>query len=287
MYRAGLEAGVIHTSAPPDDEALRAGLYEGAIYRLGATDASRSLVRETLALLEAELGTTEVRTRAATIDDPALFEIVGNIRRTLFLDRRFHDAARAVLAALGLAPSVIAFDPLRLRVIKGGGHAEPRARAVYYPHRDTWYAHPQGIVTMWIPLHALAPDETFVFYPQRFATPVDNDSEIFDYDAWVARGWSLKIGWQDRDAGLHARYPAAIGAFDGGPEVGFACDAADNLLFSGAHFHRTLPQSAPRARFSLDFRFVHLGDHAQGRGAPNVDNRSRGSALRDYTHPDD
>ena len=60
---------------------------------------------------------------------------------------------------------------------------------------------------------------------------------------------------------------------------------AETLLFSGSHFHRTLPQATGRARFSLDFRAVDLDDHARGAGAPNVDNRSRGSALVDYTMP--
>ena len=47
----------------------------------------------------------------------------------------------------------------------------------------------------------------------------------------------------------------------------------------------TLPQALGRTRFSLDARLVHLGDHARGLGAPNVDGRSRGSALPDYVQP--
>jgi hypothetical protein len=116
---------------------------------------------------------------------------------------------------------------------------------------------------------------------------VPNDSEVFDYDAWVARGWSLKIGWQDIEAGRTARYPQVSGEFAPGKSVGFACRRGENLVFSGAHFHRTLPQMSGRCRYSLDFRVVHLDDHAAGLGAPNVDNRSRGSALRDYTMPGD
>ena len=33
------------------------------------------------------------------------------------------------------------------------------------------------------------------------------------------------------------------------------------------------------------FRMVDLEDHQHGRGAPNVDNRSTGSAVGDYVHP--
>ena len=122
-----------------------------------------------------------------------------------------------------------------------------------------------------------------MFYPDKFAAPVDNDSEIFDYNDWVRDGWELKIGWQK--LGADARYPrAALGA-DGGRAVGFSCTAGANLVFSGAHFHATLPQATGRTRYSLDFRIVDLDDHAAALGAPNVDNRSRGSALRDYVQP--
>src|SRR5207245_740340 len=120
---------------------------------------------------------------------------------------------------------------------------------------------------------------TFVFYPECFRRAVPNDSERFDYDEWVRAGWNLKIGWQDRDAGLRARYPGVVGAAWAGPAVGFACRRGDNLLFAGAQFHQTRRQAAGRTRFSLDFRIVELDDHAAGAGAPNVDNRSRGSAL--------
>jgi hypothetical protein len=67
-----------------------------------------------------------------------------------------------------------------------------------------------------------------------------------------------------------------------GPAVGFACTRGQNLLFSGSQFHATVPQSRGLTRYSLDFRIVHLGDHECGLGAPNVDNRSTGSALVDY-----
>ena len=58
-----------------------------------------------------------------------------------------------------------AFDPLRLRIIKGDGHHNPAAKAVYYPHRDTWYGHPQALIVGWLPLDDLREDETFVFFP--------------------------------------------------------------------------------------------------------------------------
>lgn len=273
----------IHTDAPDD---LRARLYAGDIFRLPPTEASEALVDAVREVVHDALG-PEPRTVHRRLDDGALFARVGAMRRVLFTEPRFWRLARATVAAYGYDPARAAFDPMRLRVVKHLGHENPAARAVYYPHRDTWYAHPQAIVTWWVPLDDLPAEETFVFHPERFATPVPNDSEVFDYDDWVARGWDLRIGWQDPTHGLTAKYPSVLGEVDPGPAVGFACRRADNLLFSGAHFHATRPQAEDTTRFSLDFRVVDLDDVAAGRGAPNVDNRSRGSALPDYVQPED
>jgi Phytanoyl-CoA dioxygenase (PhyH) len=272
---------------PADPEALRRAVYAGDVFLLPPTEASHRLVSAARAGLADALGCRDdaVREVPQRLANAELFARVGGLRKQLYLEPRYHAAVRDVIAALGLDPARVAFDPLRLRVIRHRGHDNPLAAAVYHAHRDTWYAHPRTLIAWWIPLDDLAADETFVFHPDRFATAVDNDSETFDYDDWVREGWELKIGWQRLSAGATARYPRAADTVDRGRAVGFACRAGDNLVFSGAHLHATLPQATGRTRFSLDFRVVALDDHAAGFGAPDVDNRSRGSALRDYVQP--
>lgn len=263
---------------PPE----RRAIYAGDVFLAPPTAASARLVATARADLAAALGCApaEVRDVPQQLPNAELFRRIGAFRKALYLEPRYHAAIRDVIAAYGIDPARVAFDPLRLRVIRHEGHHNPLAAPVYHPHRDTWYAHPPALIAWWIPLDDLAAHETFVFYPDKFAVPVDNDSEIFDYDDWVRDGWELKIGWQK--LGTDARFPRSAPGVDGGRSVGFACRAGDNLVFSGAHFHATLPQATGRTRFSLDFRIVDLDDHAAGLGAPNVDNRSRGSALRDY-----
>ena len=282
----------IEISAPPDDDARRAGLYAGRIFKLAPTTASLRLADAATGLLARELGGADVRRLAMSMPPERLFEAVGRVRLALYTGKVWHEALRGLLAACGCDPSAYAFDPLRLRTVLHRGHETPAASAVYVHHRDTWYAHPQAVITGWTPLDDLEAEETFVFYPERFATSVPNDSETFDYDRWVQDGSALKIGWQDRAAGRQARYPAMTGGADPGkpecgeselgPALGFSCRRGELLLFSGAHLHATLPQATGRARFSLDFRMAHLGDVAAGLGAPNADNRSTGSAFGDY-----
>lgn len=268
-----------------DPATLRRDVYAGDIFLLPPTDASQAVARATCAALADALQCPPEQIREAPQELPndELFRRIGPVRRMLYMEPAFHDHVRRVVAACGCDPERVAFDPLRLRVVLHRGHDNPLAAPVYHPHRDTWYAHPRALIAWWIPLDDLAPHETFVFYPDRFAAPVANDSEIFDYDDWVRDGWELKIGWQK--LGAEARYPRAAPGVDGGRAIGFACRTAQNLVFSGAQFHATLPQATGRTRFSLDFRLVDLADHKAGLGAPDVDNRSRGSALRDYVQP--
>ena len=270
---------------PPTNEALRASLYAGGLYQLGPTPTSQRLVARARALLDEALGDVDPDPRLAPskLSNDEFFARMSPLRRRLYLGEDFHEDLRELVVELGFELEHVAFDPLRLRIIIGGGQANPAAKAVYYPHRDTWYGHPSSLLVGWIPLDTLAPEETFEFYPDYFERPIANDSEIFDYDAWVRDGWSLKIGWQDPKAGLTARYPQMTGTLDPATEArGFACTRGDRLLFAGAQLHRTRAQLGAKTRYSLDFRLVDLRDVAARRGAPNVDDRSRGSAVPDY-----
>ncbi len=270
---------------PADNAAARDELYRGAIFQLPGGTAAHALAADVRALLAAEFADVGGPRAAADLPNAELFARVGRIRRVLFGETRYRAAAAALLAELGFSLAEVAFDPLKLRVVAHRGHDNPAAAALYAAHRDTWYGHPQCLVTCWLALEDVPPNETFEFFPAAFARAVPNDSVELDYDAWRRDPRGLRIGWQDPDAGNSARYPALAGE-PPGPAVGFGCRAADTLLFSGAHLHRTRRHAAGYTRMSLDFRVVHLGDHAAGRGAPNADNRSRGSALADYVRCD-
>lgn len=270
---------------PQQQMHVRSGIYQGKLFKKSATSASTKAVDDSLNLLEDELGTTDVRHAWQHMNGDDFFDAIGRIRKLLFLERRYHRNVVEVIAGMGLNPEEVAFEPFRLRVVQHLGHQNPRAAAVYYPHRDTWYAHPQSLMVGWLPLHDLSSDETFEVYPDWWDREVPNDSEIFDYAQWVRDGWQLKIGWQHKQSGVSTRYPGTTESVEFGERVRFDCKAADNVLFSGGHFHKTREQANGKSRFSLDFRMVHLGDLKAERGAPKVDTRCKGSAVVDYLHP--
>lgn len=273
----------LRTDAPEDNAALREALYAGDIFLLPATDASRELARACWARVESELG-PEPNSAQFRLAPEEFFSRAGRARKAIFESAAVREAARRLVARWGFDPRFAAFDPPRLRIAAHRGHENPRAAAVYAPHRDTWYGHPQCALVGWVALHELPEEEAFDFYPEFFRRPVANDSASFDYGRWTERGAGLRIGWQDPEAGLRERYPAAEpGGF--GRTLGFSRRAGEAVLFAAAQLHRTRRHASGRTRFSVDFRLVDLRDAERGRGAPNADNRSRGSAVRDYVLP--
>jgi hypothetical protein len=270
------------TELPKDSLAFRESVFAGDVYLKPACEPSLALIRHVIRLMQERLEMEDIRRAHLRWSAEELFERIGSLRKTVYLEHEFHEHVRSVAESCGLESPRIAFDPIRLRVVQPGGHRNPLAAPVYFPHRDTWYAHPQCMIVWWVPLHDLVPEETFVFYPDQLTSPVANDSEIFDYADWIKDGPALKIGWQKRDSGVTARYPGSLEKEMPAHAEGFSCKAGEQLIFSGAHYHRTLPHDRELTRFSLDFRIVHLDDAAAGRGAPNADNRSRGSTLKDY-----
>ena len=259
------------------DAILRSRIYRGEIVELEATAASLHLVRMVQAALVDALADDDPRTAQHRLGIQEVRRRLMPLREALAEAPRFLDAAAAVVAAARFDLTRTVFHPPRLRAVFSGGHLNPAAGPAYALHRDTWFANPAAQVNWWIPLHDVAAAETFALYPQWFQRPVTNGSSRFDYAAWVE-----EVGWQALVSDP-ARYPTVeADGFHPGPAREVALPRGGMLLFSGAHLHRSLQHDGGATRFSIDFRTVDTADHAAGRGAPDPDNESHGSALSDF-----
>lgn len=262
------------------NEQVRRALYEGAIYLLPANAASKEFVGAVLELVCNELG-DEYRRAHEIYDDAGYFSRIGSLRKIIYKSSFFYGHLNRVVESCGFNAKQQAFDPARLRAVASNGHLNPRAAPLYYGHRDTWYANPQSMLTWWIPLHDVNAKETFEFYPEYFDRPVANDSEIFDFDEWIADGEARRIGWQNTNTGHTANYPS-LKETTVGDSVSVVANKADILIFSAQHLHKTLQNHTNQTRFSLDFRTVEIDDMNNGIEAKNVDNRSTGSAVMKF-----
>src|SRR5206468_11654315 len=106
-----------------------------------------------------------------------------------------------------------------------------------------------------------------------------NGSASFNYYEWNATS--------RKDASKHIKtdtrkQPKPEEELELQPEVRLVLPAGGVVLFSGAHLHSTVPNTSGKARYSIDFRTVHLDDANADSGAPNVDSASTGTTMGDY-----
>ncbi len=203
------------------------------------------------------------------IDNQSLQARLAVLRQDLQSDPILQGYYLNLMQSLGLAPAQMMIDFPRLRAIIPGAEALPAAAAVYYAHRDTWYANPAGQINLWLPLRSYPAEQTFWFWPAAFGQSVANDSAQFDYQAWKAQ-----TGFQAQSAS-QGEYPRACQP--PGQPLGFDCQQGEILLFAAAHLHQTRINPGPQMRYSLDLRWVCPDSQA-----PDPDNASRGSTLSDY-----
>ena len=76
----------IRADLPQDNAAARQSLYEGAIFKLAPTAASRAITDAAKELLRRELGGDEIRDIPARLDPGDLFRRIGRIRYALFME---------------------------------------------------------------------------------------------------------------------------------------------------------------------------------------------------------
>ncbi len=267
----------IATALPDDNAALRTGIYAGQIYRIPASGSSFKLAQAAAAIVKNVLG-ADYRHAQFRLSRQEFISAIRVAKAKIYEDPAFALLMAALVTECGFTASQYVFDPPRLRAVSHNGHDDENAWAAYTEHRDTWYANPQCQLNFWMPLHDVAENETFSFFPGYFKTAIANTSADFDF-----LKWSAEVGFGNSAASKQSFYPTITTPLPADAErLLFNCKAAELLLFSAAQLHATNKNVSGQTRFSLDFRLVHLQDDATGIGAPNVDNFSTGSAMAAY-----
>ena len=186
-------------------------LYRGEVFTLAPSEAALELRTKAWDLVRSSFEDIEdPRLAHERLPNDEIFARVKEMRRTFYCDGEWRRRMERVVEARGFDLERVAFDPIRLRLVASDGHLNPAAAALYGVHRDIWYGHPPCLLTWWLPLHEVGPEDSFTFYPDAFGREVPNDSEIFDYGDWVKDGPDLKIGWQNIEDGRRAPFPTPV-----------------------------------------------------------------------------
>src|ERR1700687_1819848 len=135
-------------------------------------------------------------------------------------------------------------------------------------HRDSWFASPLCQQNWWIPIYPIGPDDSMAFHPHYWGQAVQNGSAEYNQYEWnrVARQTAAQ------QTKIETRkIPRPEQTVDVEPSIRLLPEPGGVIMFSGAQMHSTVPNTAGRTRFSIDFRTVNLDDVINMRGAPNVD----------------
>jgi ectoine hydroxylase-related dioxygenase (phytanoyl-CoA dioxygenase family) len=135
-----------------------------------------------------------------------------------------------------------------------------------------------------MPIYEITPESSMAFHPRYFDEGVKNSSDEYNYYEWNQTGRvqaAKQIKTETR------KQPKAEEEVELDPQIRLIPPPGGVMVFSGAQFHSTVPNTSGATRYSIDLRTVHRGDLEENVAAPNVDSAPQGTTLRDFLHVTD
>jgi hypothetical protein len=267
----------------PEKMVLRA--YDGALVMIPPTPASLELCAFARELTEQAFAPYEPTTAQHHLSVDEFVERAGPLKPRFIHHPHTRELQKKYLAELGFDPIRTYLDVPRLRVATsdgyltaGIGHAQP-------PHRDTWWSAPKQQIQFWSPLYEMSRYCCMEFFPYYRAAPIANTSEFFNIYRWNATGRKNAANYRHGDDKRGIPQPTEELKSPGAVQV--VLPVGGMIMFSADQLHATSKNTTGKTRFSLDFRIVDVEHVRADVGAAMVDNRSTGTALRDFRRVSD
>jgi hypothetical protein len=256
---------------------LRQRLYAGnliVLTRLRALSDFVDYVREELTGLFKPYDPEHVHEH---IGPTEMAGILGRWKPCFIHSEQSKKLVRAVIEEAGFPADQTHYDLPKPRTSFPVGHLTTGVAFAFPWHRDVWYSAPAAQINWWLPVFPVRDDNAMAFDPKSFDQGVPNSSGAFDY-------YENNISRRTTATQVSRECQARPGALDhqAAQELVILPAPGEVLLFSGAQLHTSIPNTSGRARFSVDFRTVDVGDLLAGRGAPLVDVYCTGTAIRDF-----
>ncbi|MCO5165859.1 MAG: phytanoyl-CoA dioxygenase family protein [Planctomycetes bacterium] len=274
----------LHLDPPLPPDELRARLHAGALVVFSPRPSTAALCAWARELIAQAFAPLDPLTAQHDLPVERFVEVCAPLKPRFIHHPRTRELLKAMMADLRLDPDTTYLDVPRLRMVTSHGYLTAGVGYAHHPHRDTWYSAPMAQLNWWLPLWEMDATSAVAFHPRHWEVPVPNDSSEFDYYEWnaVGRAQAAKHVTSDTRKQPRPLEPPALQ-----PELRPVVPPGGVVLFSGAQLHSTAPNTTGRTRYSIDVRTVDLRDLLEGRGAPNVDSRPRGTSLRDFRRMSD
>lgn len=263
---------------PLTDAERRHALYQGDLFVYSPTAASTRLVTFARDMLEEAFAPYDPRDVASHLDMEACAAILAKLKPAFIHHPTCKVLLPQIISELGGDAEKVYFDVPRMRSAYPTDYLTSGIAYAFHPHRDTWYSAPMCQINWWLPIYAITPANCMAFHPRYFAEAVENNSEIYNYREWNKKSRAEAAKHVRADTREQPKPQQHIER----QEIRLVCPPGGLILFSGAHLHETVPNTSGVARYSIDFRTVHLDEALSHSGAENIDSRSAGTTMGDY-----
>ena len=263
---------------PVEEELL--AIYRGQITMLPPTPASIELCAHARAMVEDAYHPHDPRTAQHDLEIDDFVERAAAVKPRFIHDPRTRALQKAYLDELGFDPWRTYLDVPRMRVVSSDGYLVSGVGHKQPPHRDTWWSAPMQQIQFWLPIYPMSRECSMEFYPHYVETGIPNTSDNFNIYRWNATG--RKNAAEHREGEDKRGIPQPRRALEHPAAVQMVLPVGGAVIFSANQLHATSDNVTGMTRFSIDFRIVDIEHVRDGIGAKNVDNRSTGTALRDF-----
>jgi hypothetical protein len=265
------------------DEERRTKLYAGDIFILSPTNGTRALIGLARQMLEETFSPHDPRTIHEWKTPEEVAAILGRLKPEFIHRPECKRLIAQIMREHGVDLEKLYFDVPRLRSAYPSHFLTSGIAYAFHPHRDTWYSAPMCQLNWWLPIYPIEPDNSLGFYPRYFGEAVKNNSESYNYYEWNTKHRATAAQHVRSDTRQQPKPQQDLQPVT----VRFLPPPGGIILFSGSQLHETVPNMTNVARYSVDFRTVHYDDVVARRGAPNIDSRCTGTALRDFLRAKD
>jgi hypothetical protein len=274
----------IYFDSTVDDNTRRQQLYKGQLFVYSPSPSSTDLCAFAREMIQDAFGSVDPLTAQYSMPVEKYVEILAELKPKFIHHSKSKQLIQGILKEFGCDLNKTHFDVPRLRSATSDEYLTTGIAYAFHPHRDTWYSAPFCQLNWWMPVYEIQSENSLAFHPRYWTQPLRNGSNRYNYYRWnedSRKNAAKHIKVDTRDQ------PRPEEPVELEPQTRIICNVGGIILFSGSQLHSTVPNTAGQARFSIDFRTVHLDDVITKTGAPNIDSACTGTTLGDFLRGND
>jgi hypothetical protein len=274
----------LYFDATVSEDVRRQRLYNGQLFVFSPRPSSMALCQFARELTEEAFAPLDPREAQHSLPVEEFVAIVAPLKPKFIHHPKTKQLLRDLLQEFGCDMHKTYFDVPRMRIVTHGGYLNAGVAYPLHPHRDSWYASPLCQLNWWLPIYDIESESSMAFQPRYWSQPVRNGSSSYNHYEWNSDGRKNSAKYIQADT---RKQPRAEEHIEIDPHLRVVCQVGGMILFSGAQFHWTVPNTSGRTRFSIDFRTAHIDDVVAKGGAPNLDSAPQGTTLRELMRASD